>query len=40
MVSFIEKAKQEFDFIVVDTPPVAIVTDALLISPLTDFIFL
>jgi tyrosine-protein kinase Etk/Wzc len=33
---FIEKAKKEFDYIVIDTPPVAIVTDALLISPVTD----
>jgi tyrosine-protein kinase Etk/Wzc len=37
MKEFIEQAKKEFDYIVIDTPPVAIVTDALLVSPLTDF---
>jgi len=37
MGRFMEKAKEEFDYIVIDTPPAAIVTDALLISPLTDF---
>jgi len=37
MKEFIDKAKEEYDFIIVDTPPVAIVTDALLISPNTDF---
>ncbi len=37
MIEFIEKAKKEFDYIILDTPPVAIVTDALLLSPLTDF---
>ena len=37
MIEFIEKAKKEFDFIVIDTPPVAIVTDALLCSAFTDF---
>lgn len=37
MDEFIKKAKKEFDFIIIDTPPVAIVTDALLVSPLTDF---
>jgi tyrosine-protein kinase Etk/Wzc len=30
---FIEKAKGEFDYIILDTPPVAIVTDALLLAP-------
>ena len=37
MKEFIDQAKKEFDYIVIDTPPVAIVTDALLVSPLTDF---
>lgn len=37
MKEFIEKAKIEFDYIIIDTPPVAIVTDALLISSFTDF---
>ncbi len=34
---FIEKAKKKFDYIIIDTPPVAIVTDALLVSQFTDF---
>jgi capsular exopolysaccharide synthesis family protein len=37
MSVFIEKAKKKFDYIVIDTPPVAIVTDALLVSSITDF---
>ncbi len=37
MNDFINQAKKKFDYIVIDTPPVAIVTDALLVSPLTDF---
>ena len=37
MLEFIEKAKKKFDYIVIDTPPVAIVTDALLVAPFTDF---
>jgi capsular exopolysaccharide synthesis family protein len=37
MDEFIKKAKKEFDYIIIDTPPVAIVTDALQVSPLTDF---
>jgi len=36
MVEFIERAKSEFDFIIIDTPPVALVTDALLCSSYTD----
>jgi tyrosine-protein kinase Etk/Wzc len=36
MGDFIEKAKNKFDYIIIDTPPVAIVTDALIVSPLTD----
>ena len=37
MNDFIDRAKKIFDYIIIDTPPVAIVTDALLVSPLTDF---
>ncbi len=36
MKNFIEKAKDEFDFIIIDTPPVAIVTDTLLLTPYVD----
>jgi tyrosine-protein kinase Etk/Wzc len=32
MSEFIDLAKKEFDFIIIDTPPVGIVTDALLLS--------
>jgi tyrosine-protein kinase Etk/Wzc len=37
MTVFIENAKKEFDYIIIDTPPVAVVSDALLISHLADF---
>jgi tyrosine-protein kinase Etk/Wzc len=37
MKSFFEKAKKEFDYIIIDTPPMAVVTDALLVSQFTDF---
>jgi tyrosine-protein kinase Etk/Wzc len=37
MTELIELAKKKFDYIVIDTPPVAIVTDALLVSRFTDF---
>jgi capsular exopolysaccharide synthesis family protein len=36
MADFIERARKEFDYIIIDTPPVAVVTDALLLSRLTD----
>jgi tyrosine-protein kinase Etk/Wzc len=36
MKKFIERAKSEFDYIFIDTPPVAIVTDALLLSGFVD----
>jgi capsular exopolysaccharide synthesis family protein len=36
MKKFIERAKREFDFIIIDTPPVAIVTDALLLAQYVD----
>ncbi len=32
MSTFLEEAKTKFDFIILDTPPIAIVTDALLLS--------
>lgn len=33
---FFERAKKEFDYIIIDTPPIAIVTDALLLLDITD----
>jgi capsular exopolysaccharide synthesis family protein len=33
MNKFIERAKKEFDIVIIDTPPVAIVTDTLLLAP-------
>jgi tyrosine-protein kinase Etk/Wzc len=36
MKVFFEKAKKDFDFIIVDTPPIAIVTDTLLLTEFTD----
>jgi capsular exopolysaccharide synthesis family protein len=36
MKIFMERAKKEFDFIIFDTPPVAIVTDALLLARYAD----
>jgi tyrosine-protein kinase Etk/Wzc len=36
MKEFIQRAKQEFDYIIFDTPPVAIVTDTLLLAPYVD----
>jgi tyrosine-protein kinase Etk/Wzc len=36
MKAFIEKAKKEFDMIIIDTPPVAIVSDALLLADYVD----
>lgn len=37
MTDFINTAKEKFDYIIIDTPPIAVVTDALLVSSLTDF---
>jgi capsular exopolysaccharide synthesis family protein len=37
MTRFIDEAKEKFDIIIIDTPPVAIVTDAILVSSFTDF---
>lgn len=36
MKAFVQKAKKEFDLIIIDTPPVAIVSDVLIISDLVD----
>ena len=36
MKMFIEKARKEFDYIILDTPPVAIVTDTLVLRDLLD----
>lgn len=36
MEKFITRAKNEFDFILIDTPPIAIVTDAILLSRYSD----
>lgn len=36
MNTFIQRAKQEFDYIIIDTPPIAIVTDALLLAKYAD----
>lgn len=36
MNKFMTRAKKEFDFIIIDTPPVAIVTDALLLAQYVD----
>jgi len=37
MKEFIDKAKKDFEFIIIDTPPAAVVTDALLLADLADF---
>jgi tyrosine-protein kinase Etk/Wzc len=39
MQQFIEEVKTRFDYIIIDTPPIAIVTDALLLSSLADIYF-
>ena len=36
MKCFMERAKEEFDYIIIDTPPVAIVTDAILLARYVD----
>ena len=36
MSDFIKKARQQFDYIIIDTPPIAVVTDALLVSRCAD----
>ncbi len=37
MLDFIRRAKEVFDYIIIDTPPVAVVTDAMLCTSFTDF---
>ncbi|MBA7587781.1 hypothetical protein ES708_29822 [subsurface metagenome] len=36
MKEFFDKAKKEFEYVILDTPPVAIVTDAILLTQYTD----
>ncbi len=36
MIEFLTTVKSQFEYIIIDTPPIALVTDALLISDLTD----
>lgn len=36
MTEFLDKAKKEFDYIIIDTPPAAVVTDALLLAQRAD----
>lgn len=36
MIRFIDRAKKDFDYIILDTPPVAIVTDAVILSKFAD----
>jgi capsular exopolysaccharide synthesis family protein len=40
MKTFLETARKQFDYVIIDTPPVAIVTDALLIAPHVDLYML
>jgi len=36
MTDFLEKARKQFDYIIIDTPPAAVVTDALLLAARAD----
>lgn len=40
MKQFIDEAREKYDIIIIDTPPIAIVTDALLISSMVDMYLL
>ncbi len=40
MGEFLEQARKEFDYVIIDTPPLAIVTDAMLISAYVDMYLL
>jgi tyrosine-protein kinase Etk/Wzc len=40
MKEFIDRARKEYDFVIIDTPPIAIVTDALLVAPYIDMYLL
>ncbi len=37
MVDFVERLKKDFDVVVMDTPPIALVADALILNKLADF---
>ena len=37
MAKFVEEARSKFDFVIIDTPPLTLVTDAELVYPLADF---
>ena len=37
MANFVEEARSKFDFVIIDTPPLTLVTDAELVYPLADF---
>ena len=37
MANFVEEARAKFDFVIIDTPPLTLVTDAELVYPLADF---
>jgi capsular exopolysaccharide synthesis family protein len=37
---FIETSKRQFDFVIIDTPPIALVTDALLLAPYVEMCLL
>jgi len=39
MIKFLDNARKDFDYIILDTPPVAIVTDTLLLASQTDINF-
>jgi Mrp family chromosome partitioning ATPase len=36
MKAFFDRAAEEFDYVIVDTPPIAVVTDALLLAEIAD----
>ena len=38
MNSFIETAKRRYEFVLIDSPPVCVVTDAVILSRLVDFV--
>lgn len=40
MRALLEEASKDYDFVIVDTPPVTAVTDALLVSKMTNGILL
>lgn len=38
--SFMDKCREEYDYVVIDTPPINVVADALIIAPVTDGVVL